>query len=49
MDYKAKKIEGNKEEFFIYRPKPLKNKMKKNDKKVTKDNPFGKLSELRFR
>ena len=49
MDYKAKKIEGNKEEFFIYRPKPLKNKMKKNDKKITKDNPFGKLSELRFR
>ena len=36
-------------EFFTYNPKFVKNKNKKNDKKLIKNNPFGKLSELRFR
>ena len=46
MQYKPKKIEGVKEEFFIYKPKFIK---KKNNKNINKDNPFEKLSELRFR
>ena len=49
MQYKRKKIKGSKEEFFIYKPKFERNKIKKNDQKFNKDNPFGKLSELRFR
>ena len=48
MDYKPKKIEGNKEENFVYRPKFLKNKKEKSDQNASKDNPFDKLSELRF-
>ena len=49
MDYKPKKNEDSKEELFIYKPKPIKNKILKNNKKISRDNPFGKLSELRFR
>jgi len=49
MEYRPKKIEGSKKEFFVYKPKPLENKIKKNDKKINRHNPFGKLSELRFR
>ena len=49
MQYKRKKIKDNKEEFFMYRPKFIKSKNKKNEQKISKDNPFGKLSELRFR
>ena len=49
MEYKRKKIQGDKEEFFIYKPKFVREKGKKNDKKVSKDSPFDKLSELRFR
>ena len=49
MQYKRKKIKGGKEEFFIYKPMFPKNKIKKNNKKIGKDNPFGKLTELRFR
>jgi len=45
MQYKPKKVGNNKEEFFIYKPKFLKNK----SQKINKDNAFGKLSELRFR
>ena len=46
MNYKPKKIKGNEDELFTYKPKFLKRKkMKINDKK---DNPFDKLSELRF-
>ena len=48
MEYKRKKIEGNKEENFVYRPKFLKNKNEKSNQNVSKDNPFDKLSELRF-
>jgi len=49
MQYKRKKIKDEKEEFFIYKPMFLKNKIKKNNKNISKDNPFGKLTELRFR
>ena len=50
MQYKSKKIRDNeKEEFFTYSPKFIKNKIKKNNKKFNENNPFGKLSELRFR
>jgi|TARA_Y100000310_G_scaffold129915_1_gene129082 ATP-dependent RNA helicase SUPV3L1/SUV3 len=45
MQYEPKKIEGNKEEFFTYKPKFIRNK----NQKINKDNAFGKLSELRFR
>ena len=50
MQYKSKKTGNNeKEEFFTYKPKFIKNKIDKNNKKFSKNNPFGKLSELRFR
>ncbi len=49
MEYKPKKIEGNKEESFVYKPKFVKNKKVKSNQNVNKDNPFDKLSELRFR
>ena len=45
MQYKPKKVGDNSEEFFVYKPKFLKNK----NQKINKDNAFGKLSELRFR
>ena len=48
MEYKPKKIEGAKEELFIYKPKFLKNKKEKDNKKIGKDNPFDKLLRLRF-
>ena len=44
MEYKSKK--NKKEEFFIYKPKLAKNKELK---KISKNSPFKKLSELRFR
>ena len=43
MEYKSK---NKKEEFFIYKPKLIKNKKVE---KTSKNNPFEKLSELRFR
>ena len=43
MEYKSK---NKKEEFFIYKPKLIKNKKVE---KTGKNNPFEKLSELRFR
>jgi len=49
MDYKSKKDESEKEEFFIYKPNKIKYKKPKKSKKINRDNPFGKLSELRFR
>jgi len=49
MEYKRKKMEGNTEEFFIYKPKFIKKSKQKKDKKIIKDSPFEKLSELRFR
>jgi len=47
MQYKPKKIKDEKDEFFIYKPRF--NKNKKNDDKISKDNPFLKLTEIRFR
>ena len=49
MQYKRKKIKDSKEEFFTHQPKFTKSKSKKNERNISKDNPFGKLSELRFR
>ena len=48
MEYKPKKINDGKEECFVYKPNFLRNKRKKNKSKTSKDNPFDKLSELRF-
>ena len=45
MEYYPKK---DKDEFFVYKPKFTKNKINKNSKKLSKNNPFSKLSELRF-
>tara|TARA_Y100000590_G_scaffold418263_1_gene518848 strand:- start:309 stop:2795 length:2487 start_codon:yes stop_codon:yes gene_type:complete len=47
MNYTSRKMADSKEEFFVYRPKN--NKIKKIDKKYNKNNPFSKLTELRFR
>jgi ATP-dependent RNA helicase SUPV3L1/SUV3 len=49
MQYKRKKVSDNNEELFIYKPKFLKNKSMKIQKNDVKNNPFEKLSELRFR
>ena len=49
MDYKRKIIKDDKDEFFIYKPKFAKQLKEKKAKKTNKDNPFEKLSELRFR
>ena len=49
MEYKPKKIEGDKDDYFIYKPKFQRRKIVKNNKNINKDNPFDKLSELRFR
>ena len=46
MEYKSKKNKEMKE-FFVYKPKSVKNKIKA--QKSNKNNPFEKLSELRFR
>ena len=48
MEYRPKKVVDSKEEFFIYKPKFNKKKKDKNSKKINKDNPFDKLSGLRF-
>ena len=45
MQYKPRKDGDNKEKFFIYKPKFIKNK----SDKINKNSPFGKLSELKFR
>ena len=49
MEYKTKKDANTKEELFFYKPRLATKQRLKTDKKVSKDNPFGKLSELRFR
>ena len=49
MEYKRTKIKDDKEEFFIYKPRFSKSVKGKKDKKISKDNPFGKLTELIFR
>ena len=49
MDYKHKKTDDDKKDLFIYQPKFIKKRNEKGTKKSTDTNPFGKLSELRFR
>ena len=49
MQYKRTKAKSEKEEFFVYKPIYKKRKMEKTFKKHDKNNPFDKLSELRFR
>jgi len=46
MNYTQKKVGDGKEEFFYYSPK--RKKIKNNRKKYNENNPFIKLSELRF-
>jgi len=46
MHYVSKKPD-NKDDLFVYKPRYLQNKIK--SKKINKNNPFNKLSELRFR
>ena len=48
MHYKPKKVKDNGEDFYVYKPKYIKNNVEKNDKKLNKGNPFDKLSEVRF-
>tara|TARA_Y100001970_G_C14228995_1_gene857451 strand:+ start:384 stop:2876 length:2493 start_codon:yes stop_codon:yes gene_type:complete len=48
MEYRPKKVKGNTEEHFSYKPKLSKGKNRKSGKKINKNNPFEKLSELRF-
>jgi|TARA_B110000438_G_scaffold302678_1_gene361143 ATP-dependent RNA helicase SUPV3L1/SUV3 len=45
MQYKPKKTGFEKGEYFVYKPKFTKNK----SEQINKNNPFNKLSELRFR
>ena len=45
MQYKPKKTVFEKGEYFVYKPKFTKNK----GEQINKNNPFNKLSELRFR
>ena len=47
MEYRSKKSKKEKEEFFVYTPKLTKNKTKY--QKTSRNNPFEKLAELRFR
>jgi len=49
MEYQKKKNIDEKETFFVYKPRFLKKIKGKANKKINKDNPFIKLSELRFR
>jgi len=49
MEYRPKKSKKEKEEFFVYKPKLKKNRELRKKQKISKNNPFEKLSELRFR
>jgi len=49
MQYKPKKTKDSKEDFFVYKPRFLKDENKKRDSKTKKGNPFEKLAGLRFR
>mgnify|MGYP001193517037 CR=1 FL=1 len=49
MQYKRKKTTDEKEELFTYQPKYIKNKGKKFNNKTNQNNPFNKLTEIRFR
>ena len=49
MQYKKIKTEDSKEETFVYKPKRIKIKNEKIVKNSKENNPFSKLSEIRFR
>ena len=49
MQYKRKKVNKTKEEFFSYLPKHVKKKKSPVVKKSNKGTPFDKLAELRLR
>ena len=49
MHYKSAKVKGSNDEFFVYKPIYIKNKLNKISKKHSKNKPFEKLSEMRFR
>jgi ATP-dependent RNA helicase SUPV3L1/SUV3 len=49
MQYKKIKNENKKEEIFVYKPKKIKIKNEKIVKNSKQNNPFSKLSEIRFR
>ena len=48
MHYKPQKNNNDNEEYFIYKPKFIRSKKKDGNQKDSKNNPFDKLSELRF-
>ena len=49
MQYKTRKNKDRNEDLFVYKPTYLKKSNKKRNTKNNKDNPFEKLTELRFR
>ena len=49
MQYKPRKVKDSKEDYFVYKPKYIKKRNEKKNNKINKDNPFEKLTELRFR
>ena len=49
MNYKLKNSKEKNEELFVYKPKIIRDKKIKKNKKATQENPFQKLSEIRFR
>jgi len=49
MQYKTKENKDRNEDLFVYKPTYLKKNNRKRNTKNNKDNPFEKLSELRFR
>ena len=49
MQYKPRKVKDSKEDYFVYKPKYIKKRDEKKNNKINKDNPFEKLTELRFR
>jgi len=49
MNYFSKNSKESKDELFVYKPRYSNNARVKRDKKDNKNNPFEKLSEIRFR
>tara|TARA_B100000470_G_C19634926_1_gene321553 strand:- start:283 stop:738 length:456 start_codon:yes stop_codon:yes gene_type:complete len=49
MQYKPRKVKDSKEDYFVYKSKYIKKRNGEKNNKINKDNPFEKLTELRFR
>jgi len=49
MNYRAKKSMNDKQEFFTYKPKLIKNKVIKKVNNTDTNNPFKKLSQIQFK